>query len=336
MIGIAVLATCLAVVTVGFASIGMAALGVTISTTNAFATWSLIAIGTFGASLSGEVAAQKAGGNLWAGALVGALLGGVSSYAGAVLGAASATALNAGAAAGYHSVISFVVSGLYQGITAGAGTGLAVGFAGGKGSLDSMMSGMVKGMAWGAGLGALLGLGIGMLVGGSDPDSYLNFCSLGEKFAKPGGAWTVYQDADNLVNGMQSAAQLYVPGGGGLSLGNINGFLSNFISTGATKSGITLLSTPISSISTVVLQDGELSMLVNASMLADRLGYSYADQFLLLMGLAPVADVVFAQIQMNDPAAINAFSNAFNDLFESEASDSASAPALPLGLGEQP
>lgn len=334
MIGIAVLASCLALVTVGFASIGMAALGVTISTTNAFATWTLISIGTFGASLSGEIAAQKAGGNLWAGALVGALLGGVTSYAGAVLGAASATALNAGAAAGYHSVLSFVISGLYQGITAGAGTGLAVGFAGGKGSLDSMMSAMIKGMAWGAGLGALLGFGLGMLVGGTGPDNYINFCSLGEKFAKPGDAWTVYQDADNLVNGMQSAAQLYVPGGGGPSLQNIGGFLTNFVSTGVTKSGITAISIPISSISTVVLQDGTLSTVVNASMLADQLGFSYASQFLQMMGIAPIADVIFAQIQMNDPAAINAFSKAMNALFESDGSDS--APAEPLGLGEQP
>ena len=121
-----------------------------------------------------------------------------------------------------------------------------------------------------------------------------------------------------------------MPGGGGLSGQNIAGLLSNFVSTGATKSGLSMFSVSLAGVANVVLRDGGLSMAVNASMLTDQLGFSYAQQFAALIGVAPIADVIFAQIQLSDPSAMNSFQNAMNSLFgANDPETEASQPELP-------
>jgi RHS repeat-associated protein len=308
MIGIAVVATALVLVGMYYAA---SLLGVAINASQALDTWAEIAIGTFGSSVSGEVAAQNAGGNIWAGAFVGALLGGVTSYAGAMMGTAAASSLNAGVT--YNRTISFMISGLLQGESAGLGTGLAVGFAGGKGSLDSMLKATAQGALWGATLGGVIGLGLGFVVGGADPDKFINVFSFGEKFAKQGNPWTLYGDVDNWLNAGQSVVQMIIPGGGGLSTQNIGGFLTNFVSTGATKSG--LFSISLDGVANVFLNDGALTAVVNVSMLTDQLGFTYAQQFVMLMGAAPVLDLFFAQWQLSDPSGLNSFQNNMDSFY---------------------
>jgi len=131
--------------------------------------------------VSGELAAQKAGGNVWAGAFVGAILGGVTSLAGGVLGAALSEGVT-----GRLPLAQYVTTGALQGAIAGAGTGLALGYAGGKGSAEQMLQAAVSGLAWGASLGFLLSLGTGLMLGATVPKGqtpYLQIGNLANKYA---------------------------------------------------------------------------------------------------------------------------------------------------------
>ncbi|HXN49051.1 MAG TPA: hypothetical protein VN893_20535 [Bryobacteraceae bacterium] len=101
----------------------------------------------------------------------------------------------------------------------------------------------------------------------------------------------------------------------GSTSANIAGFFSNFVSTGATKSGITALSIPIYDVAEVVLKDGGLTIAVNVSMLTDQLGFGYAEWFVALMGVTPIADLIFAQIQLMDPSALNSFERGMDKAF---------------------
>jgi RHS repeat-associated protein len=165
MIGIAVLAAASVVLTVFTCGIGL--FGVDAMTTLAAEDLMIgVAVGSFGGAIAGEMAAQKAGGNIWAGGFVGAYLSGVATLVGGVLGMA-VHALDT--LPPYNSVISYVVAGFFEGTCAGAGTGVAIGFAGGKGTSESTLLAMAQGVAWGAALGTLLGVGVGMIVGGKGP-----------------------------------------------------------------------------------------------------------------------------------------------------------------------
>jgi RHS repeat-associated protein len=311
-IGVAVLATvCVvgAIFTCGASLLGLAAM----TSLTALDFMAGVTVGTFGASLAGAISAQNANGNLWEGAFVGALLGGATSLIGGALGAIAANAINAGlvttAGAGvstpYMSFWSFVVSGLIQGTIAGAGTGLATGFAGGKGSADAMLMSMAQGAIWGGTLGGLMGVGLGSVLSGQNPNQYLNFFNIIEKFGQGN-----LNSVDNAANGIQSVAQMAVPNGGGFSFSNVAGFMGNFVSNGPTAGG--LYSISIIGLQEMVSNAG-LAAAVDVSMAADQLGFSYAAQVVSLLGLAPYfVDVIVAQAQLSDPNGLANLEEGFN------------------------
>jgi hypothetical protein len=147
------------------------------------------------------------------------------------------------------------------------------------------------------------------MLAGTTPDRYLNFGNIIEKFGQANGS-----SVDNTANGVQSVAQMAVPGGGGFDFSNVAGFLSNFVSSGKSAGG--LFSIPISGLSEMLTNAG-LAATVNVSMAADQLGFSYADQIVALSGAAPYFDLVVAQMQLSDPADLENMGNRVNNFLGS-------------------
>jgi len=294
VLGVALIAT-VAVLGAEFGGVALLFLttGIEIETAAAVS----VAVGTFGGALAGEVAAQRAGGNIWAGAFVGALLGGLSSAAGGAIGDTVATAMNVGYT--YDTVESFIVSGMLQGAIAGAGTGAAVGFAGGKGNVNAIFQALTLGADWGAALGLLLGAGIGSIVGGKNPDQFINtFYFLG-KFDNESNAFSFAKSLDNGADVPVSIQALAPPGG--LNPGNVFGVFTNFVGTDQVSGGIAALSVRIpSSLAGIALSSGPIAAAVTASMASDQLGFSYMQITVLLLGAAPFVDFAIAALQLFD------------------------------------
>jgi RHS repeat-associated protein len=304
MLGVALIAT-VAVLGAVFGG-GIAVLGLTTMLEIPTATAVSATVGTFGGALVGESAAQRAGGNIWAGAFVGALLGGLSTVAGGALGSSVAASVNDAAlpaqlaAPGglvYPTFGSFVASGLWQGMIAGAGTGIAIGFAGGKGNADAIFKALTQGVFWGAALGTLLGAGIGGIVGGDNPDKFINILNMEGKFDNRSTALAFAKSLDNGADVPESLMALAPPGG--MNAGNVFGVITNFVGTDSTAGGVLSLEIP-KQVASIVLSSGPIAAAVTASMASDQLGFSYTQITVLLLGAAPFVDFAIGALQLFD------------------------------------
>jgi RHS repeat-associated protein len=305
-IEIAIVAAVCAVAAIYTGGASLVALGVITQNLGSYALVG-VAIGSLGGAVAGEMAAQKAGGNILLGALVGAFVGGLGSLAGGALVpvGTSATAVSFG---------TYVLNGISQGLIAGAGTGLAVGFAGGKGDAESMLKGMFQGAVWGAVIGGLIGAGVGGIVGGDDPDKFLSIGDLKSKLADFSTVLKGANSTDNLVQiPLQQVPQFAQTG---LTASNIFGFASNFITTGPTASG--WINIPLGWMSSAVLDDGLVASLTSVSIATDQLGFGYAEQIAVLSGLAPLfIDFAATEWQMEDPNGFDKAQTDFNQAFGS-------------------
>jgi hypothetical protein len=167
---------------------------------------------------------------------------------------------------------------------------------------------MVQGAAWGAFLGGLLSVGVGSVVGTGihglgDPDQYLNFFDLFNKFFNFSGGSADAGSADNLfglVTGGQQIAEA-----GAATPGNIFGqIIPNLITTGPqqfTAFGIPL-GIPLSGVAGAMIYNAGFAGAIDVSMVGDQLGVSYAQQFVMLIGAAPYfIDFAFAELQVQGP-----------------------------------
>ena len=315
IIGVAVLAAACVVAAIWTGGASLVALGVITSNIGG---WLLagVAVGALGGALAGELAAQKAGGNLWAGAFVGAILGGATSLAGGALGSAVAGGLS-GVVGGTGSLGSYVVAGIVQGTIAGAGTGLATGFAGGKGTVESALISMAKGAAWGAVLGAVLGFGLGNAANTPQTQSgWWNWGAYVDKFATFSSASTAVNTSLGDVGVGLSTVQLFGPD---LSSG-ITGLLPSVLA-GAQPGEVSILAT----LAPIAFSDAGFAATVDISMAVDQAGFSYAQQFSLLLGVAtgivpiigPLIGDTTKLVQILDPSGYAQAETWFNNAFGS-------------------
>jgi RHS repeat-associated protein len=272
-----------------------------------------VAVGSFGGALAGETAAQKAGGSIILGAVFGGIMGGLTSLLGGVIAPVEMTAGNV------IPVTSYIANGLAQGTFAGLGTGLAIGFAGGKGNAGSMIVGMASGAAWGGLLGTILGAGIGFLVGGANPSNYIGV-NFQLKYADSTNWFTTANSADNSFNVWQTLQSLAQPNG--LNGGNFAGFGPELITNMPNPSpylvGGVPLSVSIQWLPTAVLRASGFAVAIDLSMAMDQLGFSYAQQFTAIVGIAPLfIDFIYGEFQILDPKDFNNWQNWFNQKFSS-------------------
>jgi hypothetical protein len=145
----------------------------------------------------------------------------------------------------------------------------------------------------------------------SAPDSFSrssNLFNIVEKFGQGN-----LNSIDNTANGIQSVAQMAVPGGG-FGASNVAGFLTNFVSSGTSAGGV--FSIPISGLSEMLTNAG-LAATVNVSMAADQLGFSYAEQIVALSGAVTFWDLVVAQMQLSDPSELDKIQTGVNEFLGS-------------------
>ena len=334
IVGLAVLAAVCVTAAIWTAGASLVALGVIASAaagTTAIAGVSVavmagVAIGSFGGALAGELAAQKAGGSLWAGAFVGALIGGVTSLAAAPIG----SAIGAAAGNGFGSIFGatvgtitkYAVAGAVQGAIAGAGTGFTTWFAGGKGSAEPLWEAVVKGAAWGAAFGAILGAGVGYAKTQSIPSGWWSWGAYQDKFA-------------NFSSAVSGANTSLTDAGVGLSVVQLTGpSLSSGI-TGLVPSVLAgaqpLEMSVMNWAADAAFSYGGFAGAVDLSMAADQAGFSYAQQFSLILGVAtafiPVAGPAIGDAlkvwQILDQSGYNQVESAFNNAFGSASASGA-------------
>jgi RHS repeat-associated protein len=320
IIGIAILAAAafMAVVTVP-ASAALVALTVCSASSGG---WFLagVAIGALGGAFAGELAAQKAGGNLWEGAFIGALLGGTTALIGGALGGAAASALQGlGGASGWTTlgtIVQYAVSGLIQGTIAGAGTGLATALAAGKGTAESILTSVGLGAAWGAVFGTVIGGGLGYATTLAKPPGGISGWAYIDKFfnssSATGSLNSYFTDIGVVSSVYQLTGPQYLSGITGLVPAALSPFqpvelaIMNWAAgAGAFYSGF--------------------AAIVNVTMAIDQAGYSYAQQFSLLLSLVttfiPVAGPVIGDAlkltQIYDPSGYSQVQAGFNNAFGS-------------------
>jgi len=253
------------------------------------------------------LSAQRAGGDILAGALLGGVLGGVCALTGGALGAVAGNAIGATSLAGY------VVSGAIQGAIAGAGTGLATGYAGGKGTAEQMLESMGRAAAWGASLGALLGLGSWGLFSPNAAgvsDNYLAVGGFGKydfAAATAQGTGATVNAVDNSLGLANDAIEPLIRGPQLADLGDVSDFITTTHIAGdaafVTGHGA-LLNIYIGWVPSAVVSSGGFADVVVASVALDQAGFSYADQLALLLKAAPyfidLALTLYSEMDPND------------------------------------
>jgi len=324
MIGLAVVAAA-ATVSVVYAGVGiLCGVGIiSLATMDSVMTAGYIAataIGAFGGALAGELAAQRAGGNILAGALLGGLLGGVAAFTGTALGVVI------GGALGEAHWYSFVLTGATQGVLTGEATGLAVGFAGGAGSAEQIWKSLGLGAAWGAAFGVILSAGVWATLNVFGGSNYLQVLTFVNKYdivkAEESGMFAAANTADNwlgLVNDI-----VVPPTRGGLNWSDA-GTIFDFITPVNLKQAPNwfwdqgaVFNIPLGWIPSATFHGGFFSALINASMVADQAGFSYADQLGLLIKAAPCfIDFAYTLFTEADPDASDKVNQAFNRFFGS-------------------
>ena len=324
IIGIALAAA--AIVTLAVFSGGAALVALTVigPATAGAAIWGVsvgllvgVAIGSFGGAIAGELAAQKAGGCVWAGAFMGAIIGGATSLIGGVL--LSPLGSSAGSLISnttWSTLVKYAVAGALQGAVAGAGTGLAAGFAGGKGSAEGMLLAAAKGAAWGAAIGALVGAGVGYATLQKIPSGWWSWDAYCQKFGTYTSVGADFNSALNDASVPLSGIELF-----GTSVsGGITGLAPSVLS-GFQPVELTVLNWAAGA----AFSYGGFAALVDISMAADQAGYSYAQQFSLLLGVAtafvPIAGPAIGDAlkltQILDPSGYSAVERGFNNAFGS-------------------
>ena len=284
VIGIAVLAAVCVTAAIWTAGASLVALGVVASAAGggllgtgvAAGLIASVAIGSLGGALAGELAAQKAGGNLWAGAFVGALIGGTTALAGGALGSAANSGLSS--LFGQTSkLVQYVVAGIVQGTVAGAGTGLATGFAGGKGTVDQTLDAVAKGALWGGVVGGLMGFGLGSVPAAQSgsPWSWSAYVQKFANFSSVGAA------ANSILNDAGVVLSLYQLFGPNQNLGSAIPSLAIAALTGFQPGEVTVLNWAGQGAFTY----GGFAAVVDVSMATDQVGYSYAQQLSLFIGV---------------------------------------------------
>ncbi|MFE9174376.1 toxin TcdB middle/N-terminal domain-containing protein [Streptomyces kebangsaanensis] len=316
-IGIGLLAAAAVTAAVFTGGLSLVALGVISENIGGFMLAG-VAVASLGGAAAGEIAAAKAGGNLWAGAFVGALAGGTAALVGAAVGGVAAGAIDslmAPAATSGHTFLGFVAAGTIQGAVVGAGTGAAAGFRGG-GPAERIVKSLAYGAAWGAAFGALVGAGVGGIVGTGlfgegHPDNYANWFHLKEKFLDSSDLKHVANSVDNQWGAGLSVMQLTQ----GVDFGSTANVLVNFISTGPKAN--TILSIPLFWVEPAFMGGG-FAGAVNITMELDQAGISYATQMDKLIGAVPYfVDFAYALWQISDPGPVKRDQHRFDNVFGS-------------------
>ena len=253
----------------------------------------------------------------------------MSSLAGGVLGGLSGRAVSGLLGTGWN----YVVSGAVQGLVVGAGTGLATGFAGGRGSAEQMLTAAGLGAAWGAALGAVLGFASYKLAGTPPVDP-----ATGKELSpalQVGNILNKY-DPDPAVQGVHLVDQVgavdnqlglgYDIGQAAATRGSTaGGFVFDFIGTGWVPDGTklfwaqgSLFNIPLGWLPAAAYSGGFLGAVVTVLFAADEMGYSYADQIMLLAKGAPYfidfAATVWLDTNPGGNSAYNWYYNGVNKL----------------------
>jgi hypothetical protein len=269
-----------------------------------------VGIGAFGGALAGGLSAMKAGGSVWGGALLGGVIGGACALAGGAIGSSIMGSLG-------RTYGAFMLSGAIQGAIGGFGSGLAVGFAGGKGTLGATLLAALRGAIWGAALGAVLGLGSRALFASTvDPDTgvtshnYFEFGTFNRYIPDmpPTGDPSSFAVFDNSIGTAEDAVFTGSHAASGtLSAGDVGDIIDitcvrdigqqtydqiggAFIAFGKDGSLVLVnLDTIATSLST-----GGTTLAAEGSVLLDANGFSYANQFALLLKNIPLLGNVLA------------------------------------------
>ena len=283
-----------------------------------------VALSSLGGAIAGELAAQKAGGNLWAGAFLGAVLGGATALIGGALGSGAAGAIASSLEPGsWSTILQYLTAGVIQGTLAGAGTGLATGFAGGKGTLESTLISVAKGAAWGAALSALVGFGVGFAKTLPPQSGWYNWAAYADKFAN-------FSSGSSALNSALSDA------GVTMSIFQLTGPQWSSGITGLVPAALTVFQpaelAAANWFAEKALADAFLAVTVDATMAIDQAGYSYAQQFSLFLTISTALVPVFGPeladalklTQILDPSGYTQAQIGFNHAFGSASPDSTS------------
>jgi RHS repeat-associated protein len=283
-----------AVFTGGAALAGLGVLASGLST----GTMVAVGIGAFGGALAGGLAAWKSGGSVWGGAILGGIIGGACALAGGAIGSAILESLG-------RTYGAFMLSGAIQGAIGGFGTGFVVGFAGGKGTLGSALLAATRGAIWGAFFGMVLGFGARYLFIGEDGAyNYFEFGTVNRYIPDmaPKGDPSSFAVWDNSLGTSEDAvftgSHIADKTLGASDIGDIvditcirdigdqtyNEINGAFIAFGKDGSLVMVNLTDIAN----AMGNGGISIAAETSVLLDANGFSYAQQFALLLKNIPV------------------------------------------------